>query len=181
MRRIFKTTLTVIVMLALVACGKKEEVSNENNIATMYDSFELTSASLNHGKWDDEISNTDKGKNLSPELKWEPVAGAKCYAIYMVDIDMQYYIHWKAASVTETSLPAGWATKDYVGPYPPEGGKHTYDIYVFALKNDVERLKGGVDGANPKFPSFIEDLDTDIDGNTGNVISCGYLTGTFKN
>ncbi|MCQ2749583.1 MAG: phosphatidylethanolamine-binding protein [Clostridia bacterium] len=179
MRRIFAAILAAIMMFTLAACSN--ETPSGNNIATMYDSFELTSESLVKGKWDNEISNTDKGKNVSPDLKWEPVEGAKCYVIYMVDSDMQYFMHWKADGVTETSLSKGWATKDYVGPYPPKGGKHTYDIYVFALKNDIPRLKGAFNSQNQKFPSFIEAIDTDVDGNTGNVISCGYLSGTFKN
>ena len=181
MRKFCTVLLTISMLLALVACGKSEEVSTGNNIATMYDSFEVTSESLKNGKWENDISNTNKGKNVSPELSWAPVEGAKCYAIYMVDTSMQYFIHWKAANFTETTLPKGWATSEYVGPYPPSGGKHTYDIYVFALKNDVERLKGGFNSQNEKFPSFIEAIDTDVDGNTGNVISCGYLSGTFKN
>lgn len=180
MKRFFAVVLTVCMMLMLCACSK-EEVSNGNNIANMYDSFEIASSSLSKGKWSDDISYTDKGENLSPDLSWEKVDGAKSYVIYMVDVDMQYFMHWKAEGVTETNLPKGWATKDYVGPYPPKGGNHAYDIYVFALKNDVERVKGGVNSANQKFPSFIEALDTDKDGNTGNVISCGYLSGTFKN
>lgn len=179
MKKLFAVLMTLICTLALVACGK--EVSTGNNIATKYSSFEVSSNSLANGKWKNDISNTAKGNNVSPDLSWEPVEGAKCYAIYMVDEDMQYFLHWKAANFTETDLPKGWATKDYVGPYPPEGGKHTYDIYVFALKNDVERQKGGFNAMNEKFPAFIEALDTDIDGNTGNIIACGFLSGTFKN
>ncbi len=92
---------------------------------------------------------------------------------------MQYFMHWKSDLITDTDLPEGWAESGYVGPYPPKGGEHTYDIFVLALKKPVERVKGGVDGTNVKFPSFIEALDTDPDGNTGNVVGCGYLSGNF--
>lgn len=182
MKKICSLILSLVMMLALCACGDlSSNVNTGNNIATMYDSFTITSPSLKNGKWVKDISYTDKGKNVSPELKWDSVEGATCYQIYMVDTSMQYFIHWKACNVTETTLPMGWATNDYVGPYPPKGGTHTYDIYVFATKNEVERLKGSVNGQNAKFPSFIEEIDIDKDGNTGNVISCGYLSGTFKN
>ncbi|MCR5543458.1 MAG: hypothetical protein K6F55_04850 [Eubacterium sp.] len=71
--------------------------------------------------------------------------GATVYAIYMVDINMHYFLHWNSIGVTETSLPEGWAPQsDYFGPYPPKGATHTYDVYVIALKNPIDRLKGGV-------------------------------------
>lgn len=181
MKRICTILLSLIMMLALCACGNDQNASNTGNNIAKYDTFEISSKSLSKGKWDNDISNTDKGINVSPELHWDKVEGATCYQIYMVDTSMQYFIHWKACNVTETTLKEGWAQKDYVGPYPPKGGKHTYDIYVFATKNEVERLKGSVNGQNAKFPSFIEEIDIDKDGNTGNVISCGYLSGTFKN
>lgn len=144
-----------------------------------YDTFELESDDLVDGVWKDVISNTDKGENKSPALSWEPVEGATEYVIYMVDLDASYWMHWKADEVTETNLPQGWAEKFYVGPYPPQGSEHTYDIYVVALKNPIERLKGSADTTNEKFPEFIQSVDVDVDGNEGNIISYGHLTGTF--
>ena len=134
------------------------------------------------GKWDDVISKTDKGENHSPALSWEPVEGATTYIIYMVDTSMQYWIHWKSEGVTETNLPEGWAPEsDYVGPYPPPGGTHTYEIYVVALKKPLERMKGGLNGQNMKFESFIDDADVDADGNSGNIAACAHLSGEFTN
>ena len=63
--------------------------------------------------------------------------------------------------------------------YPPSGSTHTYDIYVVALRSPVERVRGTVDTQNPNFAQFIRGLDTDADGNTGNIISYGYLSGEF--
>ena len=147
-----------------------------------YETFEVTSESLHDGVWDDVISNTDKGNNLSPQLSWEPVEGASCYLIYMADLSTEYWLHWKSDGITETSLPLGWASaKEYVGPYPPAGSNHTYEIYVIAVKNPVERMKGGINGTNPKFPQFITALDTDAQGNAGNILSCGHIAGTFAN
>ena len=59
------------------------------------------------------------------------------------------------------------------------GDTHIYDVYVIALKEPVERLKGGLNGSNPKFVEFIQGLDTDSEGNTGNIIAYGKLSGSF--
>lgn len=160
----------------------ESEVEEKENLTSKYESFELSSETLVDGTWDDIISNTDKGENKSPQLSWNTVEGAECYAIYMVDIDAQHWIHWKSNAVTETTLPLGWAANsDYVGPYPPSGSKHTYDIYVIAMKKPVERLKGAMNGDAPKIQQFIDAIDTDMDGNTGNIIACGHISGLFEN
>ena len=152
-----------------------------DEIISAYSTFELTSEDLHDGVWDDVVSFTDKGSNVSPQLSWEPVEGASTYAIYMLDISMHYWIHWISNDVTETTLPQGWApASDYVGPYPPEGGSHTYDVYVIALKNPVERLKGGINSTTEKAPEFIAATDVDADGNSGNIISIGHLSGEFS-
>ena len=89
-----------------------------DELVSKYASFEVTSSSITDGVWNDVISNSDKGSNASPELTWEPVEGATVYAIYMVDINMHYFLHWNSNGITETSLPEGWAPEsDYVGPY----------------------------------------------------------------
>jgi phosphatidylethanolamine-binding protein (PEBP) family uncharacterized protein len=145
-----------------------------------YDTFEVTSADLNDGVWDDIISNTDIGENKSPQLSWEPVEGAKVYAVYMFDTNTNGYLHWRSGGITETSLPEGWASPlDYNGPHIGHGYTHNFDIYVIALKAPVERLKGTVNGQNKKLGEFIKELDTDKDGNTGNIISYGKISGLF--
>ena len=154
-------------------------IVDPTDLLSGFERFELTSADLNDGVWDDVISNTEKGENVSPSLSWEPVEGAELYVIYMVDLDAGYWMHWKADAVTDTDLKQGWAEKGYVGPYPPSGTVHTYDIYVVALKAPVERVKGTVDTSNAKIPEFLRGLDIDADGNSGNIISFGQLSGTF--
>lgn len=159
----------------------KSFIVTEENLVEKYASFDVTSENINNGVWDDVISDTSKGENKSPQLSWEPVEGAEVYAIYMVDVSMQHFIHWKSYEVTETELPLGWAAeRDYVGPWPPEGGEHVYDVYVIAMKKPVERMKGGVNSATERMQKFIDDADTDAEGNTGNIIACGHLTATFK-
>lgn len=149
-----------------------------------HEKFELTSTDLENGVWADIISNV-RGNNASPELSWEPVEGATEYIVYMVDMNspdliMCTFLHWKSSGITVTELPQGWApSSDYFGPSPQSGVTHIYEIYVVALKEPVERLKGAFRAVNPKFDSFIQELDTDSKGNTGNILGYGKISGTF--
>ena len=145
-----------------------------------YSTFNVTSESLTDGIWNDITSNTNIGENKSPQLSWEPVEGAAVYAVYMFDTNTNGYLHWKSGGITETSLPEGWASPlDYNGPHIGHGYTHNFDIYVIALKAPVEKLKGTVNGQNKKLGEFIKELDTDKDGNTGNIISYGRISGLF--
>lgn len=162
--------------------GQNGDSDTDNSLISSYHVFDIQSENLKDGKWDDVISNTDKGENRSPQLSWEPAEDASSYAIYMVDSSAQYWMHWKSSDIHETNLTEGYAdTKEYIGPYPPEGSTHTYEIYVFALKNPVERLKGGFNSQNPKFPAFVEALDTDEDGLPGNILGVAHISGEFSN
>ena len=145
-----------------------------------YETFKVTSTSLTDGVWDDIISNTDIGENRSPHLSWEPVEGAKVYAVYMFDTNTNGYLHWRSGGITETNLPEGWASPlDYNGPHIGHGYTHNFDIYVIALKAPVERVRGTVNGQNKKLGEFIKELDTDTEGNTGNIISYGKISGLY--
>lgn len=145
-------------------------------------SFVLTSESISDGVWNPVITNTAGGSNVSPQLSWEPVENADGYAVYMIDTSAKNWMHWKSADVKETELAEGWADKtEYIGPYPP-GGTHTYDIYVFALKNSPEEISGMFDKSNDNFMSNWQDIMTSLDsadGRSGNIISYGYLSGTY--
>ena len=149
-----------------------------------HEKFELTSTDLVNGVWADIISG-DRGNDSSPELSWEPVEGASEYVIYMVDMNTPDMIipgvlHWKAGGITVTELPQGWASSsDYAGPRPPAGETHIYEIYVVALKEPVERLKGSIRAFNPNFENFIQGLDIDSEGNTGNILAYGKISGTY--
>ena len=158
-----------------------ESTSEYNAFIDDYDSFEVTSTSLNNGVWNDVISNTDKGSNKSPQLQWDAVDGAGLYVIIMDDPDSWHFMHWKSDNVTETSLDEGWApSSEYVGPYPPSGATRTYEVYVVALKAPVERIKGTFGASNPKFEENFKALDTDAEGNSGNIIAVGRISGTFS-
>ena len=161
---------------------ESESTAKYNAFIDDYASFEVTSTSLNNGVWDDVISNTEKGSNKSPQLAWNAVDGAGLYVIIMDDPVAWDFMHWKSDNVTETSLAEGWADKsEYVGPYPPTGSTHTYEVYVVALKAPVERVKGAFGTSNPKFEENFKALDIDAQGNSGNIIAVGRISGTFTN
>lgn len=138
----------------------------------------LSSDDLHDGVWDADITKTENGSNRSPALTWEPVEGAACYAVYMVDTTATFWLHWKSPEVTETELPAGWApAAEYVGPYPPSG-THEYEIRVFALKEAVAEEKSAFDRSNYNFDDLVKALDEGSSG-SGNVLAYGTLTGTY--
>lgn len=142
--------------------------------------FELTSEDLHDGVWDTVISNTVEGSNVSPQLTWEAVPDAACYVIYMVDSSAGDWLHWKKNDVTETTLAQGWdQTSDYLGPCPPPGTTHDYEVYVIAIKEPVERAKGALKSSNPNLYANVWALDTPTEGVTGNILAYGHLVGTF--
>ena len=162
--------------------AEADDTPKYNAFIDDYNSFDVTSTSLNNGVWNDVISNTEKGSNKSPQLQWSAVDGAGLYVIIMDDPDSWHFMHWKSDNVTETSLDEGWAPgSDYVGPYPPSGATRTYEVYVVALKAPVEKVKGAFGSSNPKFEENFKALDTDAEGNSGNIIAVGRLSGTFTN
>ena len=153
-----------------------ENVFKDSDVNT----FELSSEELQGGVWDAVISNTLEGLNVSPQLTWEAVPEAESYVIYMVDTSAGDWIHWKTNNITETSIPQGWAPgSEYVGPYPPPGTTHNYDIYVIALKQPVERAKGALNTSNPRFAEYVMGLDETEDGTGGNILGYGRITGTY--
>ena len=158
-----------------------DEAPRENAIGRYLegrDVFEVTSEDLTDGVWPDIISYTHIGENKSPQLSWSPVEGAGVYVIYMVDSNTNGFLHWKSNGITDTELPQGWASAvEYTGPHIGHGYTHTFDIYVMALKSPVDRLKGAVNAVNAELGSFIEEVDTDSDGNKGNIIAYGKISG----
>ena len=180
--------------LSIAACSAKAEATTTTTEATTtatkapvtnegddfvgdYPAFEVTTTSLEGSWWADKTGT----ENVSPALSWDPVEGASCYVIYMVDLNANCFLHWVQGDITQTTLPEGFADRSfYIGPYPPTGSVHQYNIYVIALKNPVKRVKGSTNSQFPELPRFIKDLDTDKDGNTGNIISAGKVIGLYK-
>ncbi|MBO4902438.1 MAG: hypothetical protein J5518_06570 [Lachnospiraceae bacterium] len=184
-KRLICLLLPITLTLLLFGCGEAASdlpVETEVLGLTGVPVFRVSSENEHDGVWDQIISNTDNGENHSPQLSWDPVENASCYVIYMSDTNMQDWIHWKSEHVTETSLPEGWADDSaYIGPYPPKGGTHHYEIYVIALQTDVDRAKGGLNSVNPKFAQNVRSLDQAPDGSEGNILAIGHLDATYTN
>ena len=180
MKMIIKATTVLCltsILFIMTSCGKNEGDDTTFDIDTL-PSFEVTSADLHDGVWDSVITNTDNGSNVSPQLSWEPVEGADIYVIYMIDNSAGNWLHWKSVTESETDLPAGWAPEsEYIGPYPPKGYTHDYEIFVLALKEQPEKIKGSFDDSNPKLFEYAKEMDGE---NEDNIISYGHLTGTYK-
>ena len=137
--------------------------------------FEVTSEDLHDGIWDTVITKTKNGSNVSPQLSWEPVEGAQSYIIYMVDTSASNWMHWKSGNITETNLAQGSADEnEYIGPYPPDG-KHTYEIWVYALEKPTENIPGKFDDINGKFDDYKDQI-----GETSKILAAGHLSGTYK-
>jgi phosphatidylethanolamine-binding protein (PEBP) family uncharacterized protein len=153
--------------------------NSDDRFVSDYPAFAVTSESLDGTKWIEACGF--EAENTSPQLSWEPVEGASTYVIYMVDVTAANILHWKSADVTETNLPQGWASSDdYYGPQPPSGSTNQYIVYVFALKAPVERVKGTVPMSIFKLKELMDSLDTDAEGNTGNIVAVGRVIGYYS-
>ena len=69
---------------------------------------------------------------------------------------------------------------DYVGPNPPSGSTNQYNIYVFALKAPVEKVMGKIGDRALNLQHMMDSLDTDAEGNTGNIVAVGRVVGYFS-
>ncbi|MCR5616342.1 MAG: hypothetical protein K6F45_09280 [Saccharofermentans sp.] len=162
------------------------EVEEFGYCVESYPQFYVGSDSLVDGVWSEDMANVAEHRFecVSPSLYWEPVEGAACYVIYMVDsthsegIPPMNLLHWIVENYEGTEIEAD--ADDYFLALDPERGTtRTYQIYVIALKAPVERAKGSVGTMPTDFGKFLEALDTDADGNTGNIIAFGFLSGTY--
>lgn len=208
MRRFLSIILIGTLAMGIAACAKEPAPStaatentevtttapaeepadnSDDRFVSAYPAFKVTSESLEGKNWSEACAF--QGGNASPQLSWEPVEGASTYVIYMVDLTAANIIHWKSEGITETKLSQGWATSassrsdtynaDYVGPNPPSGSTNQYNIYVFALKAPVERVKGSIGDQAMNLQGFMDSLDTDAEGNTGNIVAVGRIVGYY--
>ena len=169
--------ISMLMAVTLAACSKTKDSMGEIKAG---EDIKITSSSLrDDGKWLSVITSS-KGDNKSPQLSWTPVENASCYAIYMIDTSASNWCHWiaKDVKVTELEFGAELGNSKYKGPYPPSG-EHTYEVMVFALKNSPDSYAGYFDSANSSLDDILKALDTS-NGETGNILSKGVLTGTYK-
>lgn len=163
----------------MCGCGEMGTDDGKTGDAAREESMTVTSDNLHNGVWDTEITNTVKGKNLSPELSWSTVDGAEEYVVYMVDPDGHNWIHWILTGVTKTHLDEGESLPDnqYVGSYPPSG-THRYIVTVYALAERPDSYPGNFDASNSD-PNIIEEGLDQAGGKSGNILAVGSLEGKY--
>ena len=138
--------------------------------------IEVTSDNVNNGEWDVDIGL--KEGNLSPELTWDEVEGAGCYAVFMIDVSTTTWLMWYVI-VDTTHFDKGRYTDstEYVGPYPP--GAHDFIVYVVALKDEPKIASYPLDQITGDIDDKLNVLNTATDGSTGNVIAYGSVKATY--
>lgn len=176
---------SLIVCSAMIFAGCSSSGKDKDNKEAQ--KMTVTSSSIgSDGKIAEKCVDTTvskEGKNVSPQVSWNKIDGAKCYAIIMYDISAS----WSHMIVTDinadvTSIDEGkYNDFDlYVGPYPPKGsGPHKYQITVFALKKKPTG-KMPYNNANVSFDKIKTALDK-AGSSDGNIITSGSVTGTFEN
>ena len=109
MKRVF-ILLLAAVLLTSCSVGQSEASLRKKSTTyiskTIFESvptFEVTSNDVHNGAWDDKVTNTKYGENLSPDLSWEKVEGASQYVVVMID---GVWLHMDVFT-TETSLAEG--------------------------------------------------------------------------
>lgn len=179
-----KILSAALIVLTLFTFGCAGKISSDTYISeTAFDgitSFKVKSNDVKNGVWEEKISNTSKGENKSPDLNWDAVDGALLYEVIMIDGTwLHMEVSTRDTSVDEGTVSGRKAGSRYVGPYPPVGSTHTYSVFVFALKNEPGKVPYYFDSGSNSINDIYNALNTDADGNTGNVISFGRLDGNY--
>lgn len=178
MKKLQKTILALAAFFLMTfpsfSAGKKGTIDGLKK-------FNVTSETLKDGVWDDKILySTAGGPNISPQLSWDSVKGAKSYAVFMID---GAWLHMDLFT-TETSIEEGALGEkprghQFAGPHAPDG-VHTYEVYVFALKDEPGKVKFFFNSGSNSIDLIYYDLNKNAAGKEGNVIACGRLKGTFS-
>lgn len=172
----------VLLMTVLTSCQSKF-VDADLNVPKIT----VTSTSINSDgrllteSAADKSPNSPLGSNKSPQLSWDAVEGASCYAVCMFDEDANW-LHWLVTDIQKTSLQAGeyTAKNQYVGPYPPKiVGRHHYRIEVFALKQEPDKVSGKMDSSE-SYKTIVDSLNV-VGGRTDNILARGNIIGTYAN
>lgn len=184
MKKLFLLMMAALLLMPAAALAQEADDLLSPATSPLFENtgipaFVLTSEDLVDGVWNPVIAKSS-GENVSPQLSWEPVPDAACYVIYMVDTKVMDFVHWMSNNITETDLPQGWAqVTEYIGPYPPPFETHPYDVYVLALREPVETLRGTFNAANVFFAKNVMYLNEPAEGISGNILAYGYLSGTY--
>ena len=176
----------ILVVLLIVIVSHRQQNATPTFDWAGINQFSVTSENLQSGVWDDSIANTERGKNLSPQLSWEKAETAQAYVIYMIDPDGNNWIHLISGTLTKeevaqgeiTSISGGTSETGYIGPYPPDG-THSYEVYVFALKKAKTSYAGEVNTVCGGITEIAQALNVDDTGKPGNIAAYGKLSGTY--
>ena len=166
-QRMNKYITFLLCVLLLTGCAREEQIVDDQNIV-------ITSADLKDGEWNEVITNTAFGENKSPQLSWNAVDGAGCYAIIMIDPDGNNWLHWIEINIRQNDIPTGYSSNDkYIGPYPP-AGTHHYIVYVYALKEPRNVTSARLDRGSNDIEIIQDEL---MEG--GNCLGYGMTEGTY--
>ena len=175
--------LVALITLCVASCNN----ADSKNTALDVPSITVASASLNeNGRLmtatvANKNINDPVGENESPQLTWDAVKDATCYAVCMFDEDANW-LHWLVIGLEQTELEQGAYTDpaDYIGPYPPKNsGWHHYRIEVFALKQSPDAFTMKID-AKQAYADIIAKLNKSSGGGN-NILARGHVVGTHRN
>ena len=166
MKRRSIAILSVLLLMVLEACGTSGQEIKEN--------ITITSDDLKDGIWDEVITNTAYGRDQSPQLSWNTIEGAGCYAVIMIDPDGNNWLHWMETDIRENEIQQGYSSPEkYIGPYPPSGTHH-YHVYVYALKEPVSITSAKFDHGGNDIGTIEKELSQG-----GNCLGYGMTEGTY--
>jgi phosphatidylethanolamine-binding protein (PEBP) family uncharacterized protein len=171
----------VICIILLIIFAFTSNQHTDTVDISSFPTFDITSSNLNDGKWDEIITNTDKGENKSPQLTWDAVDGAAKYVVIMVDPDGNNWLHWEVVT-DKTYLEMGeysGKSDGYVGPYPPTG-THQYIVYVFALAGEPYGLNEKIDSSGADIEKIAVELNGSQETGEDNILAIGKLSGTYS-
>jgi phosphatidylethanolamine-binding protein (PEBP) family uncharacterized protein len=165
-----------LLVMGSVLAGCGDGTGGDNGITVPV--LTVTSSSINSsGRLLTVTANG--GGNQSPQLSWNAISDAGCYAIFMVDETAECWLHWRAV-VTAINLVQGETISgsEYKGPYPPHAYDHNYRIEVFALKQAPGTSIGTFDNEN-NYTTMVNQLNAV--GGGDNIVGRGYIIGKYKN
>lgn len=184
LRKMMAAALVIAALGAMTGCGSdggsgNSGLSGRSHMARIM----VTSESVKDGKLKTECcytKATPPGKNQSPQVSFEQVKDGAVYAIYLYDRDAKNYLHWRVADMTDLQIPEGTMTQEnmYIGPFPPKGTTHHYEIVVYAMKQSPGIYEGELNHYTD-VDKVEKSLDT-VNGTSGNVVGMGTLKFTVS-
>ena len=170
LQSVFPAGLAIILMAVLVLGGCSSNPSTPAATGPVATAASVASLTLTcpvfstGGKI--PVKYTQQGENVSPPLTWNLTpAGTQSFALIMEDIDGPSGIitHWiifnipgstvelAEAVLVQDQLPNGAlqgnnvrGTRGYIGPAPPAGTTHRYELTLFALDQKLSLNAGAV-------------------------------------